>query len=139
MFQTANCSRHPIYSAFAGDGHHVWSQVDLVLSRPWFFVSFLQQTGEEEISENVFLSLLEQLVELSRLQSPLLTVNEVLLVSPGWLNETGGWQMERLQSVWRCSDISGAVLYRLEDGREYVESPYADIDHDQWTCVVTFA
>ena len=138
MFQTANCSRHPVYSAFAGDGHHVWSQVELVLSRPWFFVSFLQRNGEEETVGNIFLSLLEQLIELSKLQSPVFSVNEVLLVSPGWLNETGGWQMERLHSVWRCADTSGAVLYRLEGGREYVESPSAGNNHDQWTCVAPF-
>ncbi len=86
----------------------------------------------------MFLSLLEQLVELSKTQSPLFIVREVLLVSPGWLNETGGWQMERLHSIWTYSDMSGAVLYKLEDGREYVEPPCTGINHDQWTCIARF-
>ena len=141
MFQTANESRHPVYSAFAGDGHTVWSQVELVLSRPWFFVNFTRNVEEDGTIGNIFLSLLDQLIELSELKSPSFELNEVLLVSPGWINQTSGWKMDQLDSVWRHPDTPSSLYYRLKDGREYVESFGAirnDVNRDQMACVVSF-
>ena len=142
MFQTANQSRHPVYSALADEGHHVWSQVELVLCRPWFFVNFLQRASGNDCGGTVFLAHLEQLIQLSNLQSPAFEVNEVLLVSPSWFNQTRGWQMERLQSVWRLPDTPSIVVYRLEDGREYTDSSQASgdkIDRCQLACVASFS
>lgn len=122
MFLTAHSDRHHVKSRIAGAGYDVWTQVTLNMPFPWYCLTYARHDAADDgLSTTTLLSSAEQVREfLDADQS--INVAQVLLISPPQLNQTGDWQMEPLQAVWRGrpSDNSFFVYqYVLQDGRRY--------------------
>lgn len=123
MFLTSINARDPMMSALAGEDQHVWTYLNLTSARPWFLASFRVETPESEITETVFLAYVEQVCDLLRQQQDDFQVTQLLLVSPGWLNESGNWLMQPLQEIWLGDrGIGRAYMYCLPDGTQYIDS-----------------
>ena len=99
MFQTASGSRHPFMSALAGEGMHVWSEVGLALTKEWFFVSYAVPIPHGQVFNAAFLSTVSQVIELLGKNGSQIEVRQLMIVSPGYLNRTEGWQMEALKEI----------------------------------------
>lgn len=126
MFQTADSSRNPIFSSLAGEGRHVWSAVTLPLNRPWFFVPYTSLTEDGPHTSSIMVDSTSQITELTCLIGDQFRLDDVLLVSPGWVNHTDGWKMEPLEAVWEGQDpIRGTKvqMFCLTDGRRYLGTP----------------
>lgn len=141
MFQSSSTARHPVFSAVAGQNQHVWTYVNLILNRPWFFSTYTLHTPEGDLVENILLGSVEQVVDLFLRNGSEITISQLFLVSPKHLNESNFWRMEPLAEIWCGKPENGTTfMYRLADGRQYVDaigthdSPY---DEDL-TCVVAF-
>lgn len=124
MFVTASSTRHPILSALAGEGQEVWTCVNLAINRPWFFATYSLYLPQGEIRESVLLSSIDQVNQLLGQDRDTMEVQQLMLVSPGYLNGAGHWRMEALSEIWRgrAAGLGDEVwMYHLADGRQYIE------------------
>lgn len=128
MFQTVDSTRDPVFSALAGEGRHVWSAVSLPLNRPWFFVSYTCFTEDGPHTSSIMVDSASKILEIAGLIGDQVRLDDVLLVSPGWVNQTTGWKMEPLAAIWEGQDPLRSVkaqIFVLTDGRRYLETPLA--------------
>lgn len=129
MFQTASYSRHPVMSVLAGDEMHVWSQVSLILNRAWFYSTYEVHTPDSSMIDTILLSSINQVIELLQKNGSEITVRQLMLVSPNYLNHTKSWQMEPLSEIWECqigTEQCISYTYVLADGRHY--SDFVDVE-----------
>ena len=125
MFQTADCSRNSAFSSIAGDGQHIWTAVSLPLNRPWFFVTCNKMTDQGLVTHSIMISSIAQIQELAGLHSDSFKLGDVHLMSPGWVNRTDTWKMDRLQAVWEgLHPLNGlrVQVFTLTDGRRYLDT-----------------
>jgi hypothetical protein len=122
VFQSVSLARHPVMSALAGENHHVWSQLTLTANLPWFYASFALHTPDGSLIETVLLSSVDQVIDLLSKNGGEISIYQLFLVSPGYLNKTDHWRMEQLNEIWQGQIGTGkysVCLYRLADGRVY--------------------
>lgn len=129
MFRTSDHSRHPVLSALAGPGGHVWSYVNLTHEKAWFFASYLVRKSDTSTwPETILLSSVDQVSELCRGFSDTIENTRLMLVSPVRVNQTDTWLMEPLKEVWCGRDPmydDDVFVYKLVDGRQYLDSKRA--------------
>ncbi|MHA6232990.1 hypothetical protein [Pseudomonas fluorescens group sp. PF-69] len=99
-------------------GHQGWHFVQQQLMSPWFHTTIARCEDGLEIHDVVFVDSLQALTSLLELTEVGVKVKSVKLVSPGWLNGSGDWRMERLLEVARSQD-GASLRYTLIDGRHY--------------------
>lgn len=125
MFQTESHARHPLMSAIAGEGQHVWSYVNLVTNQPWFFASYILHTPDGDLSENVMLSMADQVVDLVKQSKHVVRLKSLMLISPAELNKSKTWMMEPLTKIWEGRVVETdrhALVYDLASGKRYIDS-----------------
>jgi hypothetical protein len=126
VFRTSDHARHPVMSALAGKGEHVWTYVNLTPENVWFCASFIVRKSDRcAWPETMLLSSVEQVVEVCRDFKELIEASRLMLVSPSQLNKTDDWQMEPLREIWcgRDPDHGDKVfVYTLVSGRQYIDS-----------------
>lgn len=126
MFRTSDHARHPVLSALAGQGGHVWSYVNLTQDKVWFYASY--QVRKSEMGtwpETILLSAVDQVRELCRGFDGVIENIELMLVSPGYVNQTDAWKMDPLHEIWCGQDPkhrNNIFVYVLSDGRRYIDS-----------------
>lgn len=123
MFATVDSAEIPLASLFCSNGDHLWSYAHIDLHTPWFYVEYQVSKGEISAKSMLLLSTVNQLIDCASRTD--LQLTEVHLISPGYLNNTGSWQMNSLKEVMRASQIVSSIeapvtIYRLRDGRELV-------------------
>lgn len=144
MFQTESNAHHPFLSALAGENRDVWTYVNLPLNRPWFYAMYSVNLLEGGIDETVLLSSVDQVTDLLHQCSTEIKVRQLMLVSPGSLNQTGHWRMEPLKEIWRGQLTDGGNqidMFRLADGRHYINCHIQYLDLSQisdLTCLASF-
>lgn len=97
-----------------------WRYFELSLHLPWFLACVREP--ESGLLRCLFLADSLELVLLLEQQSPGLVVDEVLAGTPGYVNGSNGWQVERLEklSYARSSKEAGIELvFDIEGGRTY--------------------
>ncbi|MVW84789.1 hypothetical protein EI969_02290 [Pseudomonas sp. PB101] len=99
-------------------GHQGWHLVQQHLMSPWFHTTIARCEDSLEIHDVVFVDSMQALTALLELTEVGVQVKSVQLVSPGWLNGSGDWRMERLLEVARSQD-GASLRYTLIDGRYY--------------------
>jgi len=130
MFGTHDFAEIPIQPEFRQSGERLWSYVVTRLHQPWIHVVYSQTYVNDgdiyTLREMAFLSEPEQL-DLLRF-TPRLKIIAVDLMTPGYMNGSGRWQLETISEVWRgeVPKIKGEVayIYVLKDGRRYVEQAF---------------
>lgn len=123
MFATVESAEIHLASPFSSDGNRFWSYAQIDLHAPWFYVEYMVSESGISASSMLLLSTVDQLVNFSK--RPDLQLTQVHLISPGYLNNTGSWQMNSLKEIIRATQIVNGIevpitIYKLGDGRELV-------------------
>ena len=99
-------------------GHQGWHFVQQHLMSPWFHTTITRYEAGLEIDDVVFVDSLQTLTSILELTEKGVQVKSVQLVSPGWLNGTGDWHMERLLEVAQSQDGT-SLRFTVQEGRYY--------------------
>ncbi|MDP3521277.1 MAG: hypothetical protein Q8S02_11715 [Hydrogenophaga sp.] len=110
-------------------GEDRWVAVQLAVHAPFFWVDFAHKGEEDDDFEYTSTFMLSTTAELDSVikqhESKEIRLKSVSLVSPGYVNESGQWQMEPLKAIWSCdSTISPGrrvYLYETAKGARYPE------------------
>lgn len=147
MFITNDAHRSALLGLFAGKGDAYWRVVEKVFFKPWYLVTLKQEATDKnesldsedgfEFTRSIFISELSDLLSLLELASSatyLQTLESVMIVTPGHMNGSGEWQMDRLAAIWRAANVfSGdevvpdAVVLETAMGSHYPSSSLEDI------------
>lgn len=128
MFSTHESSRHPLSKAFFPDENR-WVAVQVAVQAPFFWVDVALKEEDDEDFEYVSTYMLSTTAELDSVikqhEAKEIRLKSVSIVSPGYVNESGQWQMEPLKAIWSCdSTISPGrcvYLYETAKGARYPE------------------
>ena len=99
-----------------------WSLVELETVWPWFHIETIDCSGDSHHKGIVFAPNVQLLKDLINAGSRSAWVNQVQVVTPGSMNDTGSWKMEILESLHEVVDSSGEVSgheYRVATGKVY--------------------
>lgn len=119
MFLTYSCAKIDQFGLF-GDALVAWSYVEHTVHRPWFYVAAAEPGEDLDLHPMLMLSDEQLLRSLLDDRERRLLVKSVLLVTPDHINKSGGWLMERLDSVRRFkSSLGVAYAYQVAEGKTY--------------------
>ncbi|MFV3314373.1 hypothetical protein [Pseudomonas sp. NY15374] len=97
-------------------GAHRWAYVALASNQEWFFVTYEAVQDEAAHRQQLLIPGPQYLLGLASRGGEGEKVIEVQLVSPPWLNESGGWKMQPLR---RVRIVGRRFCYELDDGNCY--------------------
>jgi hypothetical protein len=118
------------------DGVQFWPFVKLELAIPWFYLQLVEGDGQATFRSMMLVPSTDLLVELTAIQDDDLWIEQAQLVTPGHINNTGQWKMERLLELHLIRDAQGGDagnLYRVEGGGTYSTSGEHSVDGQQNT------
>lgn len=128
MFETYEESRLKIPLV---SGRLLWGDVSVPLQNPWFHVQYaLTDESEDRFSRTIFLSTVDQLLDISKLEN--VHLEYVDMVSPEHVNGADRWRMEPLHQIWRLQIEENqswhGYTFVLENGirYRYPDSPSGD-------------
>lgn len=109
MFATVEAHRSPLTPQFGQMEETHWVSVELVLSRPWFLVSFTETSADSysEIDDDLphsrtiltyGIGSVENLVQSNA--NGARSFESVQMCTPDHMNGTGGWLLETLDAVY---------------------------------------
>lgn len=115
MFITNDAHRSESHSLFGAPGEAYWRAAEIALFKPWYLVSILQREmpdskvddaeDEYEATRSILVADIRDLLPLlARGNVDRTTLESVHVVTPAYLNGSGGWQMDRLVAIWRAQD-----------------------------------
>ncbi len=98
-------------------GSHRWAYVAQTWSHEWFFVT-LESTDEDDNKhcQQLMIPRAHYLLGLASRDTSETRIQQIQLVSPPWLNESGSWLMEPLREIRL---IGRVFCYLLENGNCY--------------------
>lgn len=130
MFCTHPDGEMTIPEIFDEGEEYWWSYIKLPLFVPYFQVvcgsSLEPSTG---CAQTFFFPTIDQVMMI--LADVTVDVNSVQLVSPGYMNGSGDWQIDKLQSVLRGVEVQSgeetqyAYIYVVASGSRYLQSGIA--------------
>ncbi|WEK28483.1 MAG: hypothetical protein P0Y58_16375 [Candidatus Pseudomonas phytovorans] len=108
-----------------GDGStQCWQYVEQTTHCPWFYVKVAFQQDNEAFTSMLMLPSISSLEQVISEQTAGLRLLDVQLVSPGYLNGSDGWMMEKLLELRETVDDireEAVYVYSLEGGKIYTE------------------
>ena len=123
MFKTHDADMVGVPGMF-GEGQYQWSQVSRILRTHWSHVT-LQAKQEGRISEAALMVDTEhQLQQLLIAQDEEITVTDVQVVTPPWMNHCDSWGMDRVVkvTVGHDKDDCDVCLIEVDKGLVYHSS-----------------
>lgn len=82
-----------------GNDHQSWHFVEQSVNSPWFYVSWVSRLGAGTLVDTLMVGDISTFENFLAQRSSESWIDDVQLVSPGWLNGTGKWLMEPLTSL----------------------------------------
>ena len=124
MFSTIDSDRIALPVGLQEPNQSVWSHVELLLSVPWLFVEISAEEDNQKIRQIHFLLYWEQFADLA--SQPAISIDRVVLATPGHMNRTSQWKFEELSEAWICTAPSNPAqsvrIYVVSSGTIYGES-----------------
>lgn len=122
MFQTYRKAELS-YGWLLGDEIAAWGAVIQPIACAWLHVRRSIQEGSDIAFDYVFLPSVGALQELLEQCDESMWISSVRLVSPGHLNNSGDYRMERLTEIRKVPDqgFTKSYIYVLHDGTVYPE------------------
>ncbi len=123
-----------------GDGLAHFHAVSRSLATHWYHVSLKRRHEERFVAFEEMISDEPRLVELLIAQDENLVVQEVQVVTPGWMNKSSSWRMEKLSTLsmgFNRVDVPICVL-EVESGEVYFNTHQRDLDVNSLTEVKEF-
>lgn len=118
-----------------GDGLAHFHAVSRSLATHWYHVSLKRRHEDRFMAYEEMLNDESRLVELLIAQGESLVVQEVQVVTPGWMNKDSSWKMEKLTSLsmgLNKAEVPICIL-EVESGEVYVNTHQRDLDVDSLT------
>lgn len=134
MFCTSPDGKLTIPPIFDDKTECWWSYVRLPLFVPYFQVVCAGVSSEDECTQTLFLQSVAQLDMV--LNDSDVEVLSVQLVSPGYINGKGIWQIDVLENIYRGIEVENgghtqyAFVYVVSGGRRFLESSIAKTEND---------
>lgn len=113
-----------------GDGLAHFHAVSRSLATHWYHVSLKRRHEDRFVAYEEMLNDESRLVELLIAQDESLVVQEIQVVTPGWMNKGTSWKMEKLTSLsmgFNPAEVPICVL-EVESGDVYVDTHQRDLD-----------
>lgn len=124
MFSTLEVDQIALPVGLREPSQNVWSHVELLLSVPWLFLEISIEEDEQKIKQVHFLLYWKQFTELAT--NPEISIDRVILATPGHMNHASHWKFEELSEAWICADPSNpaqtARVYVVSSGAVYSDS-----------------
>jgi hypothetical protein len=130
MFVTYRQAEMPMGMLFGNENELHWRYVELSLRCPWFYTTIGYVSGGDSFTKTLLIPSPPELERLLSEQHDRMWVEEVMLVSPGYMNGSDGWKMERLQELRvDVDDRDGYSNYVhvIEGGNCYIEGTCSDL------------
>ncbi len=118
-----------------GDGLAHFHAVSRSLITHWYHVSLKRRHEGRFVAYEEMLNDEPRLVELLVSQGESMVVQEVQVVTPGWMNKDSCWKMEKLTSLsmgFNQADVPICVL-EVEGGEVYVDTHQRDLKIESLT------
>ncbi len=115
-----------------GDGLAHFHAVSRSLATHWYHVSLKRRHEGRYVAYEEMLSDEPRLVELLVSQGENMVVQEVQVVTPGWMNKDSCWKMEKLTSLsmgFNQAEVPICVM-EVEGGDVYVDTHQHDLKVD---------
>lgn len=112
-----------------GDGLTHFHAVSRSLATHWYHVSLKRRHEDRFVAYEEMLNDEPRLVELLIAQDESLVVQEVQVVTPGWMNKDSSWKMEKLTSLsmgFNRAEVPICVM-EVEGGDVYVDTHQRDL------------
>lgn len=110
------------------------------LATHWYHVSVKRRHEDRFVAYEEMMNDEPRLVELLVAQDESLVVQEVQVVTPGWMNKSSSWRMEKLTSLsmgFNRVEVPICIL-EVESGEVYVNTHQRDLDVDSLIGVKEF-
>ena len=134
MFETIDAAEMNMPVGLLGEGQRMWQFVNYRLHMHWFYMLYQTDFAKDSVSSDFALLTDErQIAEMSSFDHVKLI--DVYIVSPGHLNGSDCWKMEKLKEIWTAkikkldSGVEG-MIYVLQNNNEYRHPAYADNSED---------
>lgn len=122
MFRTPIAAEDPLFGHLFGEDYRVWKYVELTLAQVWFYVTVVEQVKTTKAKSILMIDSLALLEDLMSDPHSGRHVESIQLVTPGRLNESGDWRMERLLRIEHLShQDSVAHIYEVKNNVIYVD------------------
>ncbi|MNF44988.1 hypothetical protein D3C84_261100 [compost metagenome] len=122
MFRTPIDAEDPLFRQYFSEDYRTWKYVELTLAHVWFYVTVVQRVKFEQIRSILMLDNLALLDDLLSDPHSGREVESIQLVTPGRLNGSGDWRMERLLRIEHLIDHdSVAYIYEVKNNITYVD------------------
>lgn len=132
MFQTYRKAELS-YGRLLGDEIAAWGAVIQPINCAWLHVQRSIKEGRDIVSDCVFLPDARALQELLKQGGESMWISSVRVVSPGHLNESGDYRMDRLIEIRKVpsQEFSKSYIYILHDGRIYPEATTEKLEESE--------
>ena len=130
MFETIDAAEMEMPMGLLNEGQRVWQFVNYRLHMHWFYMLYKTEfEGDSMSSDFALFTSEDQIVEMSSFDH--VEIIDIYFVSPGHLNGSDHWKMEKLKEIWTSkikNDKSGinGMIYVLQDDKEYRRHAYND-------------
>ncbi len=110
MFITREAYKSPVSALFSNRGELVWSVAEIALQQIWF-LAHLEEVDPRDRNGNASLRTMMlfdfENVEhlLNAEQDATVRLKSVHIVTPGHINGSDHWEMEKLQAVWQGHEL----------------------------------
>ena len=134
MFETIDAAEMNMPAGLLGEGQRMWQFVNYRLHMHWFYMLYHTEFDEDSASSDFALfTNEEQIIEMASFDH--VKIIDLYIVSPGHLNGSHCWKMEKLKEIWtskiRNSESSSeGMIYVLQDNNEYKHPVYSDNSND---------
>lgn len=118
-----------------GDGLAHFHAVSRSLATHWYHVSLKRRHEDRYVAYEEMLNDEPRLVELLIAQNESVLIQEIQVVTPGWMNKGSSWKMEKLTSLsmgFNQAEVPICVL-EVESGDVYVDTHQRDLDVESLT------
>ena len=112
-----------------GDGLAHFHAVTRSLATHWYHVTVKRRHEDRFVASEDMLNDEPRLMELLLAQDESLVVQDVQVVTPGWMNKGTGWKMEKLNSLSMGYDRAEVPIcvIEVESGAVYVDTHEPDL------------
>lgn len=102
MFITVDDANMKLPLPIAAQGEYYWSSVQMMLRAAWFLVDYAisgDETGHQRRA-TILVAGSKDVVAIGKMVS----VVQVAIVTPAWMNHSDGWKMDSLKEMWVGSE-----------------------------------
>lgn len=134
MFRTLTTDLVGVPGAFGGELAY-WASVSRILRTHWYHLTVRVEQEGRSTESTVMIEGEAKLQQMLIGQDEELAIIDLQAVTPGWMNKSSGWKMERVKRISVGEDDGGfsVCLIEVDDGAVYHSSHSSDFQAELLT------